>query len=310
MLKQNLNQEDNSIFAFQTINVDSLLFNLFYDSGCGDLIISKESCDKLKSLDRANRLSPGPLVLHGVGNLESIVNMGSIVSGYLWVMVKRPQCVVCVDTITAPFPKYPLKRVEEDFHATIFRRNSGIISTLPKLPKEVGGTVDIMVGKQYLKYFPKEIVQLDLGLTLYKSHFKSPEGTDGVIAGPHPKFTKIDRISHFTLDRKFIYFSPSVQKYKEFCSLVDVPLLGCKRQLEQEFPVDIDGKCEFNSLCVVSGKGGMGLGNDNSCGIEVGDEVYTVRSPKHLKKLNILGQNIHIDVTIVVIVWNVKMVVL
>ena len=83
----------------------------------------------------------------------------------------------------------------------------------------------------------------------------------------------------------FIYFSPSVQKYKEFCSLVDdVPLLGCKRPLEQEFPVDIDGKCEFNGSCAVSGKGGMGLGNDNSFGIEVGDEVYTVRGPKHLKK--------------------------
>ena len=48
--------------------------------------------------------------------------------------------MVCVDTITAHFPKYPLKRVGEDFHATILRRNSGIISKLPKLPK--GGCWD------------------------------------------------------------------------------------------------------------------------------------------------------------------------
>ena len=39
--------EDNSIFAFQTINVNGLKVNLFYDSGCGDLVISKECCDKL-----------------------------------------------------------------------------------------------------------------------------------------------------------------------------------------------------------------------------------------------------------------------
>ena len=77
--------------------------------------------------------------------------------------------------------------------------------------------------------------------------------------------------------------------HKELCSLVDdVPLLGCKRPLEQEFPVDIDGKREFNSLCVVSGKGGMGLGNDNLCGIGAGDEVYTAKGSKTFEKLRCL----------------------
>ena len=38
--------EDSSIFAFQTIDVDGQTFNLFYDSGCGDLVVDKQSALK------------------------------------------------------------------------------------------------------------------------------------------------------------------------------------------------------------------------------------------------------------------------
>ena len=43
-----LYSEDSSIFAFQTIDVEGLLLNIFYNSGCGDLVVTKESGDKLK----------------------------------------------------------------------------------------------------------------------------------------------------------------------------------------------------------------------------------------------------------------------
>ena len=48
--------------------------------------------------------------------------------------------------------------------------------------------VDIMIGVQYLKYFPKEIFRTEAGLTLYSSPFKSVDGSRGVVAGPHPSF--------------------------------------------------------------------------------------------------------------------------
>ena len=38
-----LYSEDSSIFAFQTIDVEGLLLKIFYDSGCGDLVVTKES---------------------------------------------------------------------------------------------------------------------------------------------------------------------------------------------------------------------------------------------------------------------------
>ena len=83
---------------------------------------------------------------------------------------------VCVENITVPFPKYPLK-VEDDFRKNIAKINSDMLPHLPRLPNEVGGKVDIMIGKQYLKYFPKEIAKLGSGLTLYTSRFRSPDGS-------------------------------------------------------------------------------------------------------------------------------------
>ena len=75
---------------------------------------------------------------------------------------------ICIDNITVLFPYYPLKRVE-DFRTEVAKKDKRFLSNLPRLPNSVGGPVDIVLGKQYLKYFPKEVQQLDSGLNLYKS---------------------------------------------------------------------------------------------------------------------------------------------
>ena len=68
--------EDNSIFAFQRIDIDGVRLNIFYDTGCGDLVISKEAVDKLKRLGRAKIEFVGPIVLNGVSNQESVSEYG------------------------------------------------------------------------------------------------------------------------------------------------------------------------------------------------------------------------------------------
>ena len=68
--------EDSSIFAFQTIDVAGLKLNLFYDSGCGDLVVSKEATDMLQEIRRAKQEFSGPVILNGVGNQESICTHG------------------------------------------------------------------------------------------------------------------------------------------------------------------------------------------------------------------------------------------
>ena len=199
--------------------MEGLKFNLFYDSGYGDLVVNRECTDELRKLGRAKQEFSGPVVLNGVGNQESICENG-------------------VYSISLP-----LKRVEDDFRKNIANINSDMLPHLPRLPNEVCGKVDIMIGKQYLKYFPKEIAKLGSGLTLYTSCFRSPDGSKGVIAGPHPEFTKTERMSHFAQDKRYIYLNPIVQKYNDMFTLInDVPLLGNKvtfsSNLVKDFPGD------------------------------------------------------------------------
>ena len=66
-----------------------------------------------------------------------------------------------------------------------------------------------MIGKHYLRYFPLEITRLKSGLNLYNSMYKSADGCTGVVLGPHPEFSKIERSAHFS-DKKLCYYSPNV----------------------------------------------------------------------------------------------------
>ena len=104
--------KESSVFAFQTVDVAGLKLNLFYDSGCGDLIVKKETADKLKLIGRAKQISEGPIVLVGVGNQESISRHGNYsVRLPLKTGSEAIMHGICVEEITIPFPKYPLKSV-------------------------------------------------------------------------------------------------------------------------------------------------------------------------------------------------------
>ena len=48
---------------------------------------------------------------------------------------------------------------------------------LPKLPFSIGGETDLMIGIQYLKYYPKMIFNLPNGLTIYESQFLNSDGS-------------------------------------------------------------------------------------------------------------------------------------
>ena len=45
--------EESSIFQFQTILVNGSKFNMFYDSGCGDMIIKKSAAERLVGMGKA-----------------------------------------------------------------------------------------------------------------------------------------------------------------------------------------------------------------------------------------------------------------
>ena len=95
---------------------------------------------------------------------------------------------LCLDKVTGKFPVFSLKTVENDIkdHYQKFGKDP---EKLPRLPGEVGGETDIMIGIKYLKYFPKEIYKLPNGLTIYEALFENSDGSLGVVAGPHQSFS-------------------------------------------------------------------------------------------------------------------------
>ncbi len=219
--------KEDSIFAFQTIEISSgFKLNIFYDSGCGEAIISKEACDKFNELGHATIDEPGPITLIGVNDQESICPHGTWSISLPLKNGKNAELSgLCLDSITVPFPKYTLDKIEKDIRSVVGREKKDLLPKLPRLSKEVGGTVDVMVGKQFLKYFPREVFRMAPGLTLYDSMFQSYDGTNGVVSGPHVEFSKRNRMSHFCLEKRCFYTRDAmIMRY--FSPKCYVPLLG------------------------------------------------------------------------------------
>ena len=75
--------------------------------------------------------------------------------------------MVCLNTVTAKFPVYPLGVVGRDINEHCVKlKGKSACSHLPKLPKNVRGQTDIMIGIKYIKYFPKEAYRLQWSDTL------------------------------------------------------------------------------------------------------------------------------------------------
>ena len=166
-----------------------------FDDGCGDGCFKKDAVDILKKLGRARCTYPAQCALEGVGGHTSIAPHGRFA-------IKLPlhdgteveMEGICLDKVTGNFPSYPLDEVEKDLHQA-YEAADGDVDDLPRLYSEVGGETDIMIGSKYLKYFPEKTFALDNGFTLYESYFSSPDGSRGVVCGPHRFFSDFNRQS-------------------------------------------------------------------------------------------------------------------
>ena len=113
-------------------------------------------------------------------------------------------------------------------------------NSLPKLPKEIGGETDIMIGIKYMKYFPKEAYRLPSGLAIHESLFINFDGSKGVVAGPHPVFSEVAKNMQSHVNQPL--FSYQVMEYRREYNLgLSVPLLGYNE-------VFVDTKFDFDSV--------------------------------------------------------------
>ena len=113
---------------------------------------------------------------------------------------------ICVNQVTAEFPKYSLQSKVWSNIEQAYQSKPDPERDLPRLPSEVGET-DLMIGAQYFVYAPKLVFELQSGLTIYESGFCNPDGTRGVIGGPHPHFNKIEK-----------EWAESNVNFREFCN--------------------------------------------------------------------------------------------
>ena len=184
----------SAIFQLQTINVDEIELNLFFDSGCGDIIVKKSALDKLIGVGRGKQVIHGPIVITGVGEQKTVCEDG-IYSVCLRLHNGRNAVLtgLCLSKITSEFPIYDLKTVEKDIRNKCKATRRNLLKRLPKLPDSVGGNTDILIGTKYTKYFSKLIFETDTGLEILESVFTSSCGTRGIVGGPHQEFSKIER---------------------------------------------------------------------------------------------------------------------
>ena len=237
----NKNEFDDAISMLQTIVVQGKTFNLFFDSGCGDLVCKMEAITQLAGMGRVKVLDR-PLTISGVGD--------KTISKHGMYSVKIPMhngkdanlSGICLDRITADFPIYPFKKVEKDIrgaYAAVKRDRKN----LPNLPHSVGGQTDLMIGIQYLKYFPRQIFRLPNGLTIYESQFVNSDGSRGLVGGPHRVFTEIHRNlkeNHLSMSA---YLTDVVKMYKRgFQVSNEASFLGFK---ESEVNKDVSDSWVF-----------------------------------------------------------------
>ena len=215
--------EYSAIFALQSIQVLNVRLNLFYDNGCGDLVVKQSAADKLAAIGRAFKVVPERIAINGVCDQKSYADGVYAICLPLFDGTNITLTGLCVPKITSEFPQYDLAEVESDCQ----NWSKGVVENLPKLPSCVGGETDILIGSKYLRYFPKIVFEHITGLGVYQSQFESHDGSRGVLNGPHPKFSEVESRFRGNHMKPVVYFSETVQLIRS-SGVYSTPLLGTK----------------------------------------------------------------------------------
>ena len=106
-------ESELATYMLQTITIGTQNFNLFFDSGCGDMVCKKEDVDCLTE-KRAKRITSGPIVLSGVGDKQFVCEYGK----YRLPLSLHDGKNINLSGIC--FPTYPSDEVEKDIHKAFF----------------------------------------------------------------------------------------------------------------------------------------------------------------------------------------------
>ena len=68
--------KDVSVYMLQTIVICGFKFNIFYDNGCTDLVVTKAAADVLNSIGKARNISRKKMSLTGISDLQTVSHHG------------------------------------------------------------------------------------------------------------------------------------------------------------------------------------------------------------------------------------------
>ena len=287
------------IYQFQQIKVKNIdptcdeegeVFNIFFDNGCRESVITFDAVERLKNLGRVLKEIAGNVALGGVGggiavqsphgerqvSLPLANGMEAIIGGMV------------IDQITNEFPIYPLTEAERDIRKEYGKSND--IKNLPRLPPSVGGRVDIMIGVQYLRYFPTELFKLLSGLTIYLSPFFNIDGSRGVVAGPHPRFGLADSTFYSQPQAPTTFFSSAMQQIRNNCfSQTSIKTYEC--QVTHDIENEQSPHDYINCACVLLARSKQTFDDSQNAGSEISYRCPKCRICQDCKS----GEKIEID---------------
>ena len=184
-------KDENAVYILQTIKINHEQYTIFYDGGCKQFVCQFDAINRIGQ--RAVIEVQGPTDLGGVGGIKLESPHG--IYRVALPLGNGEEAVLtgaCLDKITETFPSYPLQgEVEKDIRVA-YNNNGGNVRKLPDLPASVGGDISFMFGILYNRYFPTEIFRLPSGLSIFRSRFKNPDGSYGVVGGSHRRFREIE----------------------------------------------------------------------------------------------------------------------
>ena len=272
---------ESAIFQLQTIVVGGISLKLFFDNGCGDMVVKRAAVEKLGQVGRAKQIREGPIDLSGVGDQKSICHDGVY-------SICLPLCNggnailtgLCLPKLTATFPEYDLTVAGRDLVSRCTsEKGHGFANRLPKLPGKVGGDPDIIVGVKFAKYLPKSRYECGDGFGIAESVFLSECGSRGVLYGPHAEFSKIERLFHGMHVRQMAYFMESLSHVRKMSMLsMSRPLLEGMKELPTMASVDEPMCCSLSDDVIESDK--------NACDdqpVSLCDAYASKRPPKCIR---------------------------
>ena len=183
-----------SIFMLSYALIEGNEYLIFFDSGCMTASISEEAARKLST----QNVREGPTQI-SVASGEILTIPGGEERFSIPLSEGSLRCTITaleMPEVTTPFPLWPLTEAKKELESN-YKAWYPHGADLPKTPDKIGGArVDIMLGIRYFRFFPQVRYMMETGLSMYQSLFVSPNGEDGVLAGPHRSWKNINGGSH------------------------------------------------------------------------------------------------------------------